>query len=1154
MDPSSESAEATGNISIKVKTMEPASYKLDVSASMAVTALKSELLAICNIPVDRQRLIYKGRVLRDDQRLNDVGVQSGHTIHLVERPADATPSQGTAEQPGAQPSMPQGMPGLPDLGRLVQGLLSSLGVPGGPTQVGVQIGTTTTSGPMPTPGAQQPPPEPTHLLRSIDTFLRHLEQAPTSVQPMHVTSLAPRSSEGVQAVHAVLTAAVQQVLAGVSLSPALQTMLDEASTRYNAASSTTSSTTSAATPPAAACVETGPAAAAPGAPGGQSRPISSDPALEAQLASQPYPYMPLAVAALSQLLVRTQGYVNTSLLTGLDHAVQSLNGIDTIDANNRQTVSADLRAVGGLLHGAAALMTELARASAATMVAAEGNTAALAANAAAVIDPRTGTSPAFPRLLPSAPFAVESFSLTPGAGMMASGATSTAPAAGGATAAAGSGPEAAVGVAVEGGVPMMFGPGMGLMPGGAGDGSGIPAHLAGLLSNIPGAQVVMGPTINMWQGPGGPEGAPAAAGASSGSIQIDIADPQQMQGMEQFMAAISNAMGDLPGMVSGQPGMPVPGSGSSMPAGGATGPGGQGPLPNQQQAAPQQQIGPLVAQISSTVMQGLAPLVQRVSNQVAEQLLQQRQAVASGQAQAQLQQTASLVGDAVTGVLNSVASNLSSHLSEIEQGLQQVQRDSGRTATFVNVARVVQHALAPHAQSNPIARAAHAAATAASSAAVAAQAAAAAAAQATAQANASSTADTGAATAAPATTNATTATMPQPAPATPFVAEEPGSDAAAATAPGEVGASGSQQPRGLGSALKPSLPAKRKAPSSSSSGGAATATAATAAGGSRPGALSLPALRLGHDTGPRSSRSSVDGDSMSAAEAERRRSLTRTPTPGTLRLSEAGSTPRGGMSAVQELPDETATAADTATTTTMSQAPGGAARSSARATAGGGQQPPPDLSALMQMMGTLLGGAGGGAGGSTGSGAPTGTPSAVQSQPTTIRSASAATTTTNNPATAATVTSGMPPRPTAPGGAGGGDIGALMQAVLGGGAGGARGAGGGAGGMGGLLQVAGQIANDPNMQPLLSSMASSIFGGGGGGWRSATVVASMDALNMELPPDVAAEWKRIIEADEAVQDHMTPQPELSDVYLAGTPGRSQGLLSQIIRGPDTAPQ
>lgn len=75
------------------------------------------------------------------------------------------------------------------------------------------------------------------------------------------------------------------------------------------------------------------------AAGGQSRPISSDPALEAQLASQPYPYMPLAVAALSQLLVRTQGYVNTSLLTGLDHAVQSLNGIDTIDANNRQTVS-----------------------------------------------------------------------------------------------------------------------------------------------------------------------------------------------------------------------------------------------------------------------------------------------------------------------------------------------------------------------------------------------------------------------------------------------------------------------------------------------------------------------------------------------------------------------------------------------------------------------------------------------------------------------------------------------------------------------------------------------------------------------------------------------------------------------------------------------
>lgn len=38
MDPSSESAEATGNISIKVKTMEPASYKLDVSASVSANA------------------------------------------------------------------------------------------------------------------------------------------------------------------------------------------------------------------------------------------------------------------------------------------------------------------------------------------------------------------------------------------------------------------------------------------------------------------------------------------------------------------------------------------------------------------------------------------------------------------------------------------------------------------------------------------------------------------------------------------------------------------------------------------------------------------------------------------------------------------------------------------------------------------------------------------------------------------------------------------------------------------------------------------------------------------------------------------------------------------------------------------------------------
>ena len=43
------------------------------AVQMLVSALKQELSGITNIPAERQRLIYKGRVVRDDQNLNELG-------------------------------------------------------------------------------------------------------------------------------------------------------------------------------------------------------------------------------------------------------------------------------------------------------------------------------------------------------------------------------------------------------------------------------------------------------------------------------------------------------------------------------------------------------------------------------------------------------------------------------------------------------------------------------------------------------------------------------------------------------------------------------------------------------------------------------------------------------------------------------------------------------------------------------------------------------------------------------------------------------------------------------------------------------------------------------------------------------------------------
>lgn len=145
----------------------------------------------------------------------------------------------------------------------------------------------------------------------------------------------------------------------------------------------------------------------------------------------------------------------------------------------------------------------------------------------------------------------------------------------------------------------------------------------------------------------------------------------------------------------------------------------------------------------------------------------------------------------------------------------------------------------------------------------------------------------------------------------------------------------------------------------------------------------------------------------------------------------------------------------------------------------------------------------------------------------------------------------------------------MMGGMLGGG-GGPGGGAGGMGGMGGLLQMAGQIASDPAMQPLISGMANAVLGGGGGGAggaqglgglggllggllgpggmggpggsgaRSATVVASMDDIEHELPADVASEWRRVLEQDARAQAVAEAQGRgpLSEVYQAGAPTAS----------------
>ncbi|KAL2455618.1 putative Ubiquitin family protein isoform 3 [Forsythia ovata] len=55
-------------------------YKKDAEDHLSKAAL---LAQICDVPSDQQCLIYKGRILKDDQTLVSYGLQADHTVHIV---------------------------------------------------------------------------------------------------------------------------------------------------------------------------------------------------------------------------------------------------------------------------------------------------------------------------------------------------------------------------------------------------------------------------------------------------------------------------------------------------------------------------------------------------------------------------------------------------------------------------------------------------------------------------------------------------------------------------------------------------------------------------------------------------------------------------------------------------------------------------------------------------------------------------------------------------------------------------------------------------------------------------------------------------------------------------------------------------------------
>ncbi|KAI3716762.1 hypothetical protein L1987_67876 [Smallanthus sonchifolius] len=89
-----KSSEST--VEINIKTLDSQLHSFIVDKNMPVSTFKANIASKVGLQVEQQRLIFRGKVLKDEDLLSEYHVESGHTLHLVDRqPSEAQLSSGS---------------------------------------------------------------------------------------------------------------------------------------------------------------------------------------------------------------------------------------------------------------------------------------------------------------------------------------------------------------------------------------------------------------------------------------------------------------------------------------------------------------------------------------------------------------------------------------------------------------------------------------------------------------------------------------------------------------------------------------------------------------------------------------------------------------------------------------------------------------------------------------------------------------------------------------------------------------------------------------------------------------------------------------------------------------------------------------------------
>ncbi|CAA7023229.1 unnamed protein product [Microthlaspi erraticum] len=99
---------ASAMVEINIKTLDSQMYTLRVDKCVPVPALKEQIATVTGVVTEQQRLICRGKVMKDDQLLSAYHVEDGHTLHLVVRQPIPPLSESSTSNAAADPALSAG--------------------------------------------------------------------------------------------------------------------------------------------------------------------------------------------------------------------------------------------------------------------------------------------------------------------------------------------------------------------------------------------------------------------------------------------------------------------------------------------------------------------------------------------------------------------------------------------------------------------------------------------------------------------------------------------------------------------------------------------------------------------------------------------------------------------------------------------------------------------------------------------------------------------------------------------------------------------------------------------------------------------------------------------------------------------------------------